>query len=366
MTTMDGSLTIILAIKDRLPLAHRWMRFMNQEQCPYRIVIADGSLDSDSGRFFAKASDFPNLAYEYIRFPADENYSAFYKKISDALGLVDTPYVLMADDDDFYCMEGIKTAIKFLDEHPDFVCARGSYLGFSVRASDQEEDAGAQTVYGEMSFRGTIYPSVIINADSSAGRFADYFSRWTPHWYNIHRTDILRTCYSKVAALNLRNIFLMEHTLGAMMAVRGKIFAGQYPYYFRQVEGAYVTGSQEAKTKNGDWFDQMLSEFWSADYNAFVKTISTDIKKRDGITEEAAIRIVHTTYRNFFGPIVGSVLLVRRSAIEAKMRHIYKHVRSALSVCAKIFRANRLGSNIKELKASECTVRVKNFLANKN
>jgi glycosyltransferase domain-containing protein len=365
---MDGSLTIILAIKDRLPLAHRWMRFMNQEQCPYLIVIADGSLDSDSGRFFARASDFPNLAYEYIRFPADENYSDYYKKISDALGLVDTPYVLMADDDDFYCMEGIKTTMKFLDEHPDFVCARGSYLGFSVRTPSHEEDVDAHTVYGEMSFRGAIYPSAIIDEDSSAGRLAGSFSRWTPHWYNIHRADILRACWNEVAALNIRNIFLFEHTVSAMIAVRGKIFAGQYPYYFRQVEGAYITTSQEAKTKGGDWFDQMLSESWSADYSAFVKTVSADVKKRDGITEEAAVKIVHTVYKNLFGPIVASVfaLPVRQGAAKTKMRYIYKHVKGALLVFAELFRANRRGNDMKELEASECTVRVRNFLANKN
>lgn len=363
---MDSMLTIILAIKDRLHFAHRWMRFMNQEQCPYRIIIADGSLDSDSGRLFTKATEYPNLAYEYIRFPADENYAAYYKKISDVLGLVDTPYVLMADDDDFYCMEGIRTTIKYMDEHPDFVCARGSYIGFSVRPSGQDADAGAYTVYGKMSLRGAIYPSVIIDEDSSAGRLAGYFSRWTPHWYNIHRTDILRACWNEVAALNIRNIFLMEHTLSAMIAVRGKIFAGQYPYYFRQVEGGYITASQEAKTKDGDWFDQMLSESWSDDYNAFVKIVSADIKKRDGITEEAAARIVHTTYRNFFGRIVGSVLPGRLTAAEAKMRNTYKYVKSALSIIATIFCANRLGSGMKGLEASECRVRVKNFLANKN
>lgn len=361
MTIIDGSLTIVLAIKDRLPLAHRWMRFMNHEQCPYQIVIADGSLDSDSGRFFARASDFPNLDYEYIRFPADENYAAYYKKISDALGLVDTPYVLMADDDDFYCMEGIKTAIKFLDEHSDFVCARGSYLGFSVRASGQQEDAG--TVYGEMSFRGAIYPSVIIDEDSSAGRLAGSFSRWTPHWYNIHRVDILRTCWNEVAALNIKNIFLMEHTVSSMMAVRGKIFAGQYPYYFRQVEGAYVTTSQEAKTKNGDWFDQMLAKSWSADYNAFVKLISADLKKRDGISEEAAKKIVHTVYKNLFGPMVCGVW---PRVEDSRVCRTYKHVKSLLSDYAKKYRPNKLENDMKVLEVSDCTVRIKNFLANKN
>lgn len=365
MTNADSRVTLLLAVKDRLPLAHRWMRFMDQEQCPYRIIVADGSLDNDSGRFFANTSDFPNLAYEYIRFAPDKNYSDFFRKVSTALDLVDTPYVLMADDDDFYCLEGIRTAMGFLDEHPDFVCARGSYLGFSVETSGHgEEVTGAHTVYGEMRFKGAIYPSTTIAEDTSAGRMAANFSRWTPTWYSIHRTDIWRACWNEVAALNLMNIFLFEHTLTAMVAARGKIFAGQYPYYYRQVDGSYVTSSQEAKNRNGDWFDQMLSEYWSADYAAFVNLVSTDIANRDGISKDAAITLVNASYRNYYGPNVASVLSVRRGAAEEKMARFYWRLRSLLSICVKTYRASR--PIMRALKTNQSTVRLKIFLANKN
>jgi glycosyltransferase domain-containing protein len=365
----DNSLTIILAVKDRLAFAHRWMRFMDQEQCPYRIIIADGSLDADSGRLLSRLSDFPSLAYEYIRFPADENYAVYYKKIGDALRLVDTPYALMADDDDFYSIEGIKTAIKFLDGNPDFVCARGSYVGFSVKTPIHERGTGVDTVYGEMDFRGVIYPPVTIASDSAVGRLNAYCLRWTPHWYNIHRTNILRACWDEVAALNIKNIFLMEHTLGSMMASNGKIFAGKYPYYYRQVEGAYVTASKEAQRKYGDPFDQMLSESWSSDYNAYVKTLGAYLAERDGITTECSLNVAHAAFRSFFGPTVASVFQVRRGVLDEKMRHVFKHVikllANAVIAYEKILRLNRQRSHINAFETSEFTGKVKSFLARK-
>ena len=98
---MSNRLTIILALKDRVPFALRWMRFANKERFSFKIILADGGADNTAREIFANKSNFPNLIYEYIRYPADINYTTYYKKISDAIALVDTPYLLMADDDDF-------------------------------------------------------------------------------------------------------------------------------------------------------------------------------------------------------------------------------------------------------------------------
>jgi hypothetical protein len=216
-----------------------------------------------------------------------------------------------------------------------------------------------------MVFMGAIYPLATIDEDLSAERLTNYFSRWTPHWYNIHRTEVLQECWDKVAELNIRNIFLMEHTLCAIMAIRGKIFTGQYPYYFRQVEGGHVTSSQEAKERDGDWLDQVLSETWSADYMSFVRTISTELKKSDGISEVDSIRIVHTAYRNFFGPTLVSVFPARRNAIETQVINIYRYIERILSASKKIFYPSEQRINMKKLEACECTVRIKGFLASK-
>jgi glycosyltransferase domain-containing protein len=323
---MSSRLTIVLAVKDRLSLAYRWLRFMDQERCPYPIIIADGSIDSKSRSLLDRSGDFPNLGFEYIRSQPDTSYSIYYQKISKALEIVNTPYVLMADDDDFFSIDGIDLSIKYLDDNLDFACARGSYMGFSILRGHAHINRDMSETYGEMTLRGSIYPNEVIVEDTAARRLSKYFQNWTPNWYNVHRTKILKKCWNEMLELDLKNIFLMEHTLGAKIALHGKIYAGNYPYYLRQMEGTYLTVSKEAKQRDGDWFDQMLKESWSSDYNAFHRSISQDIEKIDEIQYKNASQIVGNAYRQFMGPRVAGVIVKNRIGIEAKLYWIYKKV----------------------------------------
>src|ERR1700730_724545 len=54
--------------------------------------------------------------------------------MSNAMGRVRTPYVMYADNDDFLGCNGIEKAVDFLEVHPDYVCARGHQVTFSVHS----------------------------------------------------------------------------------------------------------------------------------------------------------------------------------------------------------------------------------------
>ena len=76
---MNRDLTILLLLKDRTPFTWRWMNYYNQIGLPFKVLIADGGKDKSIEKL-ADKSLFPNIDYEYIRYPYDENLGVFFKK----------------------------------------------------------------------------------------------------------------------------------------------------------------------------------------------------------------------------------------------------------------------------------------------
>src|SRR5688572_707400 len=106
-------LTIVLTLKDRSAFTYRWMRHMNDIKCPYPILIADGGADELIESHLRQHHNYPDLHYTYIRYPFDRDYDAYYQKFADVVARVSTPYILLADNDDFYLLDAIPTFIRF-------------------------------------------------------------------------------------------------------------------------------------------------------------------------------------------------------------------------------------------------------------
>ena len=105
MSNNKEELTIILTLKDRVSFSYRWMEYMNDLSCPYKILVADGGEDKNIENHLKDINNYPNLDYSYIRFPADNTLSDFYRKFVSVINSVKTPYLLFADNDDFFLLD---------------------------------------------------------------------------------------------------------------------------------------------------------------------------------------------------------------------------------------------------------------------
>src|SRR5258708_8305960 len=135
--TPGPSIAVLLTLKDRAEFTMRWMSCLDQVRFPYRVLIADGGEDERVPRILADRSSFPNVDFEYIRYPYDRGYADYYAKIADALSRVRTPFVAMADNDDFFIVSGLEKAIRFLGDHPDHVACRGQSALFWVKPTER-------------------------------------------------------------------------------------------------------------------------------------------------------------------------------------------------------------------------------------
>ena len=96
--TADNELTILLTLKDRAPFTFRWMSYINSINFPFKVLIADGGADETVPKVLSNKANFPNVTYEYVRYPYDQTYAEYYSKVVDALSRIKTQFVALADN----------------------------------------------------------------------------------------------------------------------------------------------------------------------------------------------------------------------------------------------------------------------------
>jgi glycosyltransferase domain-containing protein len=115
-------LTLVVPPFKRQDFALRLMNYWN-DKGP-EVIILDGSPDPIETALLSKFD--PRL--RYIHKPV-----CLYERLAIALNLVNTDYVALAGDDEFYVPSAIESCIRELDSQPSFVACCGRAIGFSYK-----------------------------------------------------------------------------------------------------------------------------------------------------------------------------------------------------------------------------------------
>ena len=133
---MDKNLTILLTLKDRCAYTRAFMSYANQICCPFKILIADGGASKEIEEVLQDKTNYPNLRYEYIRYPYDETVEHFHFKLCDVVKRVKTPLVVIIDNDDYFLLSALYKNIEFLRENPDFTSSRGGLWNLNLGSTE--------------------------------------------------------------------------------------------------------------------------------------------------------------------------------------------------------------------------------------
>ncbi len=229
------NLTIVLTLKGRENFTYRWMSYMNDMKCPYKILIADGGTDINLENHLMNYENYPNLRYEYIKYPADIDVDTFYSKFVDAIGKVETDYILLGDNDDFFLLEKIPEMIEFLEDNPSFSAARGLLVNLKVL---DEKNRSVPRAVGEK------YIATLVKAPGIMNEFPidrievmckemskyDYYS----NWYAVTRTKLLVGIWQKLLLLSIKEVIILEIMTHTLLLEAGKIKIFDAPFYIRQ------------------------------------------------------------------------------------------------------------------------------------
>lgn len=228
-------LTIILTIKDRTAFTYRWMQYMNDLKCPYFILIADGGKDEEIEEHLQNAENYPNINYRYVRYPFDATIEHFYRKFEDIISKVETEYLLLADNDDFFFIESIPSLLLLLDRHKEYVGARGQLINFSISGKNGKEENVAK---GEK-YEAFMKETISVDQEDAIDRIEFVCSNMSRYdyyinWYCVFRSKDFAEVHRQLNSLPIREVLVNEILINVLMVARGKIHVAGEPSILRQ------------------------------------------------------------------------------------------------------------------------------------
>lgn len=295
--TPGERLTILLALKDRVPFTRRWLAYA-AAFLPYRVLIADGGSDQTVPTAVAE-TESQGLQVEYVRYPYDRDYADYYSKLADALSRVDTPFVVMADNDDFLIAEGLARAVECLSADDGYVACGGQCAVFWL--SNGNGAIATDLVFGDRVDWKCSSQYSTDTAATAAARLRERCLGANDVFYAVHRTDLLRRHFEAVRDCNPRDLFLMEQLVMFLTAIAGKTRQLDTLYIARQQDSPGSTGGAHQQ-RFGDWYDRMLVPTWSEDFTRFVSCAAAALAEADAIPIETARSIVVDSYKMSVAP----------------------------------------------------------------
>ncbi len=254
---------------------------MDDMRCPHKLLIADGGDDSAVERHLRNSENYPHLNYEYIRYPYDATIEDYYRKLENAISRVDSEYILLADNDDFYLLECIPEMLGFLDTHRDYVGARGEVVDLTLF-----DTAGLSTGPSGVRYIALSNEAESIDSASPIDRVEwlchgmrkyDYYQ----NWYCIFRSSPLQAAWQSLATLPIKELIVTEVLVHVLMVMRGKIKIFGKPYYVRQ---SHSSSSGAALVVGNEFLERCLitnalSEFREA-VDRFLEVENRDERNR--------------------------------------------------------------------------------------
>ena len=137
-------LTIVMPLKGRELFTLRFLWHANREGLPYRFIIADGQVDPRLADLLELPREiFPDLWVDYFRYEDDVSFHRYFRKMADVVQKVQSPYVMLVDNDDFLVSSGLERSMDFPDANPGYVCCGGGIAGFALYSRPIQSFGGA-------------------------------------------------------------------------------------------------------------------------------------------------------------------------------------------------------------------------------
>ena len=301
----DRDLTILLTLKDRADYTFRWLAYAQQTRLPFKVLIADGGADESVPRALSDKSRFPDVDYDYLRFPYDASYSDYYAKIVGALDRVRTPYVVMADNDDFFFARALRQSVEFLATHPDYVACGGYSAVFWVDSLPGNAERRSYADHVQWKCSSELRS---IEAQGADDRVRELACSYADAFYDVKRTSDARNGFAAVLKLDPSDLFLVELLVQFLSAIAGKIKRLDTLHIARQHDSPDSSGGSHER-QHGDWLGRMLVDSWSREFMQFLDATAGALSVAEGIPVEIAREHIRSAYRMSVAPSLLSDLM---------------------------------------------------------
>ncbi len=288
-------LNVLLTVKDRPQFTRRWLDYASRVSLPFAICIADGGCN-DAVPKLLEENSYANISITYIRFTPDESYRSYYAKIRTALEEIESEFCLMADDDDFYSVDGICRCIGFLKVNTEFAACQGLTFQFTLSA-EQSLLYAKSTLFGR-----ALMPFYDFLDKSADLRLARLSNKNVRVWYAVQRTADVLGVWRFIESAGIEDLFLAEMAFSFAIVARGNVKCLNVPYYFRQHVTAN-SSNQALHATRGNLASRMRDPAFMAEVEKISNWLARKFKP-----EHASLNVFENTVREALGLYIRNVL----------------------------------------------------------
>lgn len=300
---MATDLTLLLPTKDRPQFFSRWVNWAIAEDCPFPIVVADGSSVENSRvmEFQAKRGSRNGLNMVYLQFPPDAQYSDYLKKMRQAINAVQTPNLALVCDDDFYDFDNLEKLDRFLASNADYAAVQGEVIDFyllpdnplrRVRGKPIEKGVPVSTRRGRYN-SGRQSSSRTVDDESIVARWNSLGHAWPRE--SIMRVEVAAETY-RIAQESRVDTYRQELPILRLVCLAlGKLAAADFAVVFRQnnVAGSagdlmiqqHATLSDYARSPGAAQVEQLMAQ----------KLLKLALTRRRGQDRELPLELIRAT-----------------------------------------------------------------------
>lgn len=272
---MNNKLTLLVTLKDRFEFTIRLCNYLECIQFPFSIFFADGSLEDDHVLFFEDFLKKTRLKITYKRYPPDKILLDYYNKCKQAINEITTPYVMLADNDDFPIIQGLTDALNFLELNKDFVGCNGRVSG--VVAFPKVSAVQSNFLFFLPYYCHSMDVPVLLNQETAGERIDAYLKNFYSIFYSVFRTESLQYTFSQISKENFSALGIFELFLSYMQLAQGKVQSLPLISYIRQ------KGSSQTAVTQKDWMDHLFYTNWLHELKMAITHVSKFVSERENI-----------------------------------------------------------------------------------
>jgi len=253
---MKEHLTLIVPLLDRANLTRRVLNNLYEQNCPFKIIVADGSQHPFS---FA----YKELDIDYFYNGYDAKISNYMNKMHNAMQRVETPLCMVFDNDDLIDLAGVINGVSFMSKNKEYSTYQNDVRPLYVKEKVEID-------------KEPLYKVNSIEQDDPLERLEDVISNFNSFNYAIFRTPICKCYFEILDTLQNDDFQLFQKCWAYASSVFGKCKRLQDESYYYFIPGNSIIQGTGKVHKFSSWVE---TKYWKNSCPMIISIVSSMYEK---------------------------------------------------------------------------------------
>ncbi len=273
---MLNDFTVVIPTYERPRYINRSISFW--KNYPFKVIILDGSKEP-----IKELIKYANINYHHLP-------TSFFDRLKYSIDLVDTKYVSLLSDDEFYLPSAIKSCISELENDQSLIACGGQCVGFKYKNGQ---------VVGRRLYH--ILNEYALLSDSPNERMISHMGSYVPRMiFSVMKSEIWKKLISIISSevFDVYALFELQFEIGG--AFYGKSKTIQELFWLRSQENIPIRGEKGFDPSKGfhNWWKNEKKDIERKEFlNHMVTHLTESKEESNSKLEKALIQALDISWR---------------------------------------------------------------------